>query len=127
MAPSVYFIFAPTKNSIFCIFLLAPKGPKICKRAGAELCQAQDKLGLAKQSLPSKKLSLASSYIDVIFPLTNIEVVFNFPKYRGCIPFSKINIIFNLTKYWGCLPFLNILSSSSICENSEFVFHLTKY
>jgi hypothetical protein len=31
--------------------------------AGAELCQAQVKLGLAKPSLSSKKLSMATSFM----------------------------------------------------------------
>jgi hypothetical protein len=33
-------------------------------KAGAELCQAQDKLGLAKPALPIKKLGL-SPYIQI--------------------------------------------------------------
>ena len=34
----------------------------ILKKTWAELCQAQDNLGLAKTSLPSKKLSLPSIF-----------------------------------------------------------------
>jgi hypothetical protein len=65
---------------------------KQLKQAGAELCQAQDKLGLAKPCFPSKKLSLATSFKTLMssslyqilrssFIFQNIEVVFNFPKY----------------------------------------------
>jgi hypothetical protein len=53
------------------------------RQAGAELCQAQDKLGLAKPSLPSKKLShetLRSSSIyqniESSSVFQNIEVAF---------------------------------------------------
>jgi hypothetical protein len=73
---------------------IAPSGRKVCgteKQAGAELCQAQDKLGLAKPSLPSKKKSLAISFKTLIsYSLyqtmrfssifQNIVVAFYFPK-----------------------------------------------
>ena len=45
----------------FLIYLLTPYTPLgiIPKQAGAELCQALDKLGLVKTALPSKKLRLS--------------------------------------------------------------------
>ena len=43
----------------------------IRKKAETELCQAQEKLGLAKLAIPSKKLKSSSIYfkIEVVFPL----------------------------------------------------------
>ena len=73
------------------------------EQAGAELCQAQFKLGLAKTAFPD---------VDIVF-------VFVFPvlKVWSCLPF---------TNKWSCLPFAKNLSSSSIYKNIEVVFHLPK-
>ena len=37
------------------------------KQAGAELCQAQKKLGIAKPALPSKKLRWSSILKEAVF------------------------------------------------------------
>ena len=63
----------------FNVYLLVV--PEKYEQAGAELCQAQEKLGLAKPAVPRKKmklsyiaLNLRSSYIK-----PTIEVVFHLP------------------------------------------------
>ena len=52
------------------------------EQAGAELCQAQFKLGLARPALTD---------VDVVFPVftKKVEVVFHLPKNLGCLPFVK--------------------------------------
>ena len=53
------------------------------KQAGAELCQAQFKLRLAKLDLFSKKIFFRrlwsfSIYTEIVYHLKNMEVVFHF-------------------------------------------------
>ena len=52
---------------------------KRIKQAGAELSQAQEKLGLAKPALPSKKLRWSSISKDIPLTTKN-EVVCDFLK-----------------------------------------------
>ena len=47
----------PTAGTVFKFHSILEKERK---QAGAELCQAQEKLGLANPTLPSKKLLLSS-------------------------------------------------------------------
>ena len=65
---------------------------KLTKQAGAELCQAQDKLVLAKPALPTTNLRLSSPRYNLRSPSNSkeIEVFFHF---------QKIDIIFHLPKY----------------------------
>ena len=47
------------------VFQIIEATKTIVKQAGAELCQAQTKLGPAKPSLPSKKRRLSSILKDI--------------------------------------------------------------
>ena len=52
------------------------------RQAGAELCQAQEKLGLAKPAVPSKKLlsfSILTKHLMLSSICQNIEVVLHLP------------------------------------------------
>ena len=103
--------------------------------------QAQDKLEIAKPSLPSKEFCWATSHETLTSSsiYSNIEVIFCFPKYRGWLTFSKnqnylqfdkrlrwssisqqIEVVFHLPKYWGRLPFSIILRSSFFVMESQY-------
>jgi hypothetical protein len=72
---------------------------KSVKQAGAELRQAQEKLGIATPTLPSKKLWSSSCSYD-------IEVLFHLPKKLGCLPLAKKLISSSiLPRNFGCLQF----------------------
>ena len=59
--------------SLYLLDLISINYLRIIEQAGAELCQAQEKLSLAKPSLPRKKLWSS-------FTCQEIDVVFNFAK-----------------------------------------------
>ena len=67
-------------------------------QAGADMCQAPFKLGLAKSVLHSKQLRPSSMNLD-------IEVVFHLQKNISCRPCTtRIKVVFHLQKNLGCLP-----------------------
>ena len=67
---------------------------KVSRQAGAELCQAQVKLRLAKLAVNRNKLR---AYLLQVW---------------GHIPFKK-NLIWSfIFKHWGCFPFAKIVGSS---------------
>ena len=71
------------------------------RQTGAELCQAQDKLGVAKPALPSKKFRF-----------------FSFIKFIGHLPIeNKMSLSFSFKK----------LMSSSICQTIDVVVHQPKH
>jgi hypothetical protein len=71
-----------------------PKYISLVRKAGADLCQAQDKLGLAKPALPSKKFKS--------FPLIKFEVIFQLKT-------KWVNLL--VSKSLCHLPFAKILMS----------------
>ena len=99
------------------------------KQAGAELCQAQVKLGWDSLSC---KLFLIGNLESALAKRNNwywifhilklrlssiswkIEVVFHFLKNWGRLSFPKIVAIFYFPKNWGRLPFPEKFRSSSI-------------
>ena len=65
------------------------KKERLERQAGAEMCQAQEKLGLAKSALPSEKLWLSSIS-------KQIEFFLSFKKLRSFSVYLKIEVILNL-------------------------------
>ena len=79
------------------------------KQAGAELCQAQDKLGLAKPALPSKNFRLSSIFqkwkSSTIY--LQIEVVFDISYLFRCKNHTvAVAVVFQFPKKWGHLPLI---------------------
>ena len=121
----------------FCVHVReATQSECLQQQARAELCQAKDKLRLAKPSLRGKKLSSScslqkwmSSYIN-----QNIEGVFRFPKYWDGPQFFKSlcnlqfgknsEVAFHFSTCWVHLPLAKILRSSSIFQNTDFDFKM---
>ena len=82
-----------TTDWIFLKFEIKPRGPnknknplneddfqwkKTSKQAGIELCQAQEKLGLAKPADPKKN--------ETVFHFPKIEAIFFLPRNRCYVP-----------------------------------------
>jgi hypothetical protein len=121
----ISFILYPLKNIL----------TLVSKQAGAELCQAQDKLGLAKPALPRKKLRSSSiqKYIEVVLhqQTTNCCRLPTLNKWMSSSICKHIDTIcYFCTKKRGCLIFLpkmglssifatKIMRSSSICLKIE--------
>ena len=97
------------------------------KQAGVELCQAQEKLGIAYSALPSKKLwssSICQPIKFILHLLTNGSILPFANKLMSSYIFQQIEVVLHLPTNWGCLTFTKILASSSICQKNEVVFHL---
>jgi hypothetical protein len=82
------------------------KRKKRKKQAGAELCQAQLKLGLAMLDLHSTKLRSSSLY-------EKIEVIFHLIYWSSLPSMEKVEVVFHLQD----------MRSSSISKKIEVVFH----
>jgi hypothetical protein len=105
-------------------------------QAGAELCQAQVKLGLTKLYLLVKKCHLPCVHlpfrkiIKVVFHLQKIEVVFLLQHKSvlnwGCLPFTKKLRSCSIYKKWGPLPFKKKWGRIPFTKKVKVFFHLQK-